>query len=443
MVVAPARRGYALMRVRTHDPPPGPRAPPRWRTAEASHVNVRGRKRYSPRSLLRPARHLPDSSFEPRPMENRHMTTPSRTVPGFVNAHTHVYSALAPFGIPAPTPAPENFLQILERLWWRLDRALDAEAMRASARLYAAESLVYGTTTLIDHQESPAFIDGSLDVLADAAAEFGIRAVLTFGATDRNGGAEEGRRGLAECRRFIRDNKRPLVRGLVGLHASFTCSDETVRASGEMARELGSVVHVHVAEDHSDVEDARKRGFEGPLERLLALDALPTGSIMAHGVFLNPTQVRTAAAKGVWLVQNPRSNEGNRVGYSSSLWASSKVGLGTDGWEADMPKEAAALARLAAPYPKEEVEASARRIENNHALAAERFADAPAGTGPAADQVVYGPAPDGKGERVERVTVAGKVVVENGKLVNGDIEQLRAQAKEVAQRLWPRMIALP
>ena len=221
------------------------------------------------------------------------MNTPS-TVPGFVNAHTHVYSALAPFGMPAAAPPPENFIQILERVWWRLDRALDERTMRASARLYAAEALLYGTTTLIDHQESPSFIDGSLDVLADACQEFGIRAVLTYGATDRNGGPEEGRRGLAECRRFIRANRRPLVRGLVGLHASFTCSDETVRAAGDMARELGTIVHVHVAEDHSDVEDARRRGHEGPLERLLALDALPPGSIMAHGVFLNPAQVRLA-----------------------------------------------------------------------------------------------------------------------------------------------------
>ena len=88
------------------------------------------------------------------------MSTPGRTVPGFVNAHTHIYSALAPYGMPPATPPPENFLQILERVWWRLDRALDEPSLRASARLYAAESLLYGTTTLIDHQESPSFIEG-------------------------------------------------------------------------------------------------------------------------------------------------------------------------------------------------------------------------------------------------------------------------------------------
>ena len=365
------------------------------------------------------------------------MATPSRTIPGFVNAHTHIYSALAPYGMPPPAVPPENFVQILERVWWRLDRALDERSLRVSARLYAAESLLYGTTSLVDHQESPSFVEGSLDVLADACQEMGIRAVLCYGATDRNGGREEGRRGLAECRRFLRANQRPLVRGAVGLHASFTCSDETLRESGELARELNAVVHVHMAEDRADVEDARRRGYEGPLERLLTTEALPPGSIMAHGVHLEPSQVRLAGAQGLWFVQNPRSNEGNKVGYASSLWASDKVALGTDGWEADMPREAAALARLAADGIPEEIEAAAKRPANGRTLVAERFADAPAGAGPGADVVTVSEA-----GKVERVVVAGQVVVDGGKLVHADIEELRARAREEAPKLWQRMAAL-
>jgi cytosine/adenosine deaminase-related metal-dependent hydrolase len=370
------------------------------------------------------------------------MNTPSRTVPGFVNAHTHIYSALAPYGMPAATPPPENFVQILERVWWRLDRALDQPSLRASARLYAAESLLYGTTTLVDHQESPGFIEGSLDVLADACQEIGIRAVLCYGATDRNGGRAEGRRGLAEGRRFLRENRRPLVRGVMGLHASFTCSDETLRESGEIARELGTVTHVHVAEDRADVEDARKRGYEGPLERLFATEALPSGSIMAHGVHLEPSQVRMAESRGLWLVQNPRSNEGNRVGYAKSLWVSGKVALGTDGWEANMPKEFTALERLSAGCVQEEVDAAARRLVTGRVLAAERFADAPGGAGPEGDLVIHGEPKGGGGAPVSRVIVAGQVVVDQGKLVHADIEELRAHASEEAKRLWPRMAAL-
>ena len=370
------------------------------------------------------------------------MNPQSRTVPGFVNAHTHIYSALAPYGMPAPEVPPENFVQILERVWWRLDRALDAASLRASARLYAAESLLYGTTTLIDHQESPAFIEGSLDVLADACQEFGIRAVLCYGATGRNGGRDEERRGLEECRRFVRANRRPLVRGVVGMHASFTCSDDCLREAGALARELGTVTHIHVAEDRADVADARERGYEGPLERLLATDALPAGSIMAHGVHLEPAQVRMAEARGIWLVQNPRSNEGNRVGYAGSLWVSGKVALGTDGWEADMPKEFAALERLATGSPHEEVDAAARRLVTGRVLAGERFADAPGGTGPEADTVIYAPAENGQPPRVNRVVAAGQVVVDQGRLVHGDIEALRAEARVQAAQLWPRMKAL-
>ena len=370
------------------------------------------------------------------------MNTQSHTVAGFVNAHTHVYSGLAPFGMPAPKEPPQNFVQILERVWWRLDRALDERSLRASARLYVAEALLHGTTTLVDHNESPDFIPGSLDVLADACQEFGIRAVLCYGATERNGGRDEARRGLEECRRFIRQNRRPLVRGLVGLHASFTVSDETLRDSGALARELGTVNHVHLAEDGADVEDARRRGYEGPLERLLLTEALPAGSILAHGVHLEPAQVRTAESRGLWFVQNPRSNEGNRVGYASSLRASRRVALGTDGWPADMPTEFAALKRLAAASPQEDIDAAARRLETGHALVAERVAGAPAGTGPQTDTLIYAPPEGDSPPCVDRVIVGGETVVEGGRLVRGAIEEIRARAREEAQRLWPRMTAL-
>lgn len=364
------------------------------------------------------------------------------TIPGYVNAHTHIYSALAPYGMPPPAVPPENFVQILERVWWRLDRALDEASLRASARLYVAESLLHGTTTLIDHHESPNYIGGSLDVLADACDEFGMRAFLCFGATERNLGRDEGVRGLEECRRFIRANRRPLLRGAVGLHASFTCSDETLREAGALARELGTVTHIHVAEDGADVVDARQRGYEGPLERLLALEALPPGSIMAHGVHLSPSQVRLAESRGLWFVQNPRSNEGNQVGYAAALWASYKVALGTDGWEADMPVENAALQRLDAAGPQPQPEDAASRLGAGRTLVAERFAGVPAGTGVEDDRVVVAPIPEGGPPRVERVLVGGKVVVDQGRLVHGDLEEVRARAREEAPKLWKRMEAL-
>jgi len=351
--------------------------------------------------------------------------------PSDVNAHTHLYSGLAPLGMPSPAVAPENFVQILERVWWRLDRALDAASLRASARLYVAEALLAGTTTLIDHHESPNFIEGSLDVLADACEELGARALVCYGATDRNGGRDEGRRGLAECRRFIVNNQRERVRGAIALHASFTVSDETVEEAGALCRELGAPMHVHVAEDGADVEDARARGWDGPLERLMALDALPPGSIMAHGVFLTPEQVRAADEAGLWLVHNPRSNEGNRVGWASSLVASARVALGTDGWPARMDEEEAALLRLTAAHG-DDIGHARRRRHASRSLARALF-----GEEAGADAVEH----DERGD-VHRVLVSGVPVVDGGRLVHGDLDAIRAEAREQATRLWAIMSAL-
>jgi len=356
---------------------------------------------------------------------------------GRVNAHTHIYSGLAPFGVPPPEPAPESFVQILERLWWRLDRALDRRSLRASARYYVAESLLAGTSTLIDHHESPDFIGGSLDVLAEACDELGMRAVICFGATERNGGREEGRRGLAECRRFIAENRRPLVRGVVSLHASFTASDETIREAAALCRELETVLHVHLAEDGADVVDAKERGYPGPLERLLELDALPPGSILAHGVHLEAAQVRMAAAAGAWIVQNPRSNRGNDVGYPRHLGASARVALGTDGYPSRLGEEVEALQSEAEAHG-ETWEVAGPRVEGGHRMAEELFGVslAPLVVGGAADVGVFA------GDGARHLVVGGRVVVRDGSLVTGDADAIRAEAKLEAPRLWERMRAL-
>jgi cytosine/adenosine deaminase-related metal-dependent hydrolase len=277
-----------------------------------------------------------------------------------------------PFGLPAPEPAPADFLAILRQVWWRLDRALDAPSLRAAARWYVAQARQFGTVGLIDHHESPCLIEGSLDILADACQATGLPAVLCYGATERNRGRDEARRGLAECRRFIETNARPLVRGVVGLHAAFTVSDDTVRDAAALCRDLGSVLHVHVAEDLADVADAQKRGYTGPLERLEALGALQPGSILAHGVHLDGAQVRRAEQLGCWLVQNPRSNQGNRVGYPAALRASRLVALGTDGYPSDMNAEQRALLD-GVPREGDDPVAAARRASQGLALLAQRF----------------------------------------------------------------------
>ncbi|MAE69706.1 MAG: amidohydrolase [Gemmatimonadetes bacterium] len=355
---------------------------------------------------------------------------------GRVNAHTHIYSGLVPFGMPAPEPPPENFVQILERIWWRLDRAFDEQSLRAATRYYVAEALLAGTTTLIDHHESPGLIEGSLDVLADGCGELGVRSLLCYGATERNGGPDEGARGLRESARFLRENRNPLLRGAVALHASFTVSDDTIREAAAICRSTGSSLHVHLAEDVADVEDARKRGFGGPLERLIELGAPLEGSILAHGVHLDRKQVERARDEGAWLVQNPRSNRGNGVGYPTSLAFSSRVALGTDGFPADMAAEEAALLNEADTNDDDRA-TIAERVKGGWRMASDlfgiRLTEEPR-AGDAADLRVV----DDKG-RVQHVIVNGIVLVRHGQLISGDIDRIRTEAEEEAGRLWRRM----
>jgi cytosine/adenosine deaminase-related metal-dependent hydrolase len=185
-----------------------------------------------------------------------------------------------------------------------------------------------------------------------------------------------------------------------------------------------------VAEDRVDVQDARARGHEGPLQRLLSLGALPPGSVVAHGVHLTPDEVRLASDRGLWLVQNPRSNEGNRVGYPAALRHARRVALGTDGWDADMAVEETALARLAREHGDD---AWQGRLAAGTALVAERFGTTPGALG---DVVVR------EGGRVRHVVVGGRVVVEDGRLAGTDLEEVEAAARAEAHRLWQRMASI-
>jgi len=333
-----------------------------------------------------------------------------------VNAHTHLYSGLAPLGMPAPHPEPANFLEILQRVWWRLDRAHDALSLHASARLYASETMLHGTFAVVDHHESPSFIEGSLDVIADACQEAGLRAVLCYGASERNGGWQEARRGLEECRRFVRENRRPLVRGVVGLHAGFTVSDDTIREAVRMAHELDSVLHLHVAEDRVDVLDARARGYAGVVDRLERLGALLPGSILAHGVHLSEAEVRRCGQAGCWLVQNPRSNRGNRVGYPAALKHSERVALGTDGYPSEMSLEEEALLEEATAAG-DDLASARKRLAAGALLLAERF-----GAAATATEVA----------EWERAREA----------LHHKVTEIRAHAIAHAARLWKRMAAV-
>lgn len=256
----------------------------------------------------------------------------SAVTPGLVCAHHHLYSALAR-GMPAPPRQPTNFLEILEQVWWRLDAALDLDMIYWSAALGAMEALECGTTAIIDHHESPGAIEGSLSAISEACAMVGVRVVAAYGVTDRWNDAgqpighdwsspparmtDAARRGLAECARFVGDGGR----GMVGLHAGFTCSDETIEAAAGLATDLGVGVHVHVAEGTVDRHAGER------LSRYAADDWL-----IVHCVHLDRDLPGTIA-------HNPRSNMNNGVGYAAPARRPNRVVLGTDGIGADMLEE--------------------------------------------------------------------------------------------------------
>jgi cytosine/adenosine deaminase-related metal-dependent hydrolase len=353
--------------------------------------------------------------------------TGSSVSAGHVSAHTHLYAGLTPGGIPGREATGGRFLEWQRSVWWRLGRALTTELLRAAARVYVAEALLAGTTSLIDHHESPERIEGSLDILADACQELGARAVLCYGATERNHGRQEGERGLEECVRFIQANSRPNVRGVIGVHAPFTVSDDLMRLAGDLARTHGTVVHANVAEDVSNVLDAQRRGFAGPIERLIALETLPPGSILGHGTQLTAPQMMMAEQQGLWVVHTPRSDAEKNVGYAHALDETSRVALGSGVHPATMRDEMKAV--------REGHAVAARRLDAGQQLIGERFGVRVHGElGDVGDLRVL----DSVGH-VRHVLVGGALVVRDGALVNGQIDTIREEASAAKAHLLRRM----
>lgn len=246
------------------------------------------------------------------------MSLAENQTPGLVCAHHHLYSALAR-GMPAPPRTPTEFIEILELVWWRLDCALDLDLIEWSAKLGALEALEAGCTAIVDHHESPLAIDGSLSVIADACAEIGVRVNCAYGVTDRHG-PEGAAAGLAENDRYLTEGGA----GMVGIHAAFTCSDETIAAAAELAADHGVGVHVHVA--------------EGPADTWQRLQGHTTDDWwLIHGVHLPDDH----GLHGT-IVHNPRSNMNNAVGYARPTRFENDgatIALGTDGIGADMLDE--------------------------------------------------------------------------------------------------------
>jgi putative selenium metabolism protein SsnA len=380
-------------------------------------------------------------------------------VPGNVNAHMHAYSALAR-GMPYHLAPPTTFLEILQRVWWRLDRALDPESIRGSALVAGREALLAGTTTLVDHHASPNAIDGSLDLLANAFGQLGIRSVLAYEVSDRDG-PERARAGIDENARFLRRvarRRHPLARGMVGAHASFTLSDDTLAACAALAGATDTGLHVHVAEDALDEADAVARTGRRVVERLVEARAVDRHALVAHAVHLDPSEAALLRETGATVAHNPRSNMNNGVGRTPLGWLGERVALGTDGIGSDLFEEG----RVGYVRRREEElgtgpDWTLRRLAAGSALVGRVFEEPLLGRivpQAPADLVVLdyaAPTPlDSESlaghwifglsaARVRDVVVAGELVVRDRRLTRVDEEELTTRAVAEAARLWERL----
>lgn len=387
-------------------------------------------------------------------------------MPGNICAHTHFYGAFAR-GMAIPGPAPKDFPEVLQKLWWPLDKSLTSSDVHYSALVMLIDAIKHGTTTLIDHHASPNFIDGSLDVIAEAVDESGLRAVLCYEVTDRDG-QDKANQGIEENVRFLRRRQREdvangRVAATFGLHASLTLSDRTLaRCRESVPEDVG--FHIHVAEHEADEYDSLAKSGLRVVDRLKEQSILGPKTIVAHAVHVDAREIALLAETQTWVTHQPRSNMNNGVGAAaieSIMRAGVDVGLGTDGFSHTMWEEwktAYLLHKLWHRDPRRMNGMDVARMGayNNAGLAHTFFPEAPIGVlspGAYADIILvdyrpHTPLTAGNlpwhivfGFHESMVTtsiVAGKILMQDKVILSLDEVAISARARELAPEVWKR-----
>lgn len=382
-------------------------------------------------------------------------------MPGSICAHTHFYGAYAR-GMAIPGAAPKDFPEILQRLWWPLDRSLDAESIQYSVLPCLVDAVKHGTTTLFDHHASPNAIEGSLDIIAEAVEQAGLRAVLCYEVTDRDGESRM-KAGINENVRFIKKMKSPLLAGTFGLHASLTLSDSSLDLCRQAAPDdVG--FHIHTAEHEADEYDSLNKSQTRVIDRLQKHDILGPRTITAHGVHFDAREMEILADMDTWLSHQPRSNMNNGVGVAqieSMLRAGIKVCLGNDGFSNAMWEEWKAAYLLPKVHYRDPrrmggYDVTQMAIYNNAALANVFFTDAPIGQfvpGAYADLIFVDYHPNTpltagnlpwhiifgfQQSMITTTIVGGKVLMRDRELLTLDEAEISAKAREIAPKVWDR-----
>lgn len=390
-------------------------------------------------------------------------------MPGNICAHTHFYGAFARGMALPPGPPPKNFPEILQKLWWRIDLALTLEDSKYSALVCLVDAVKHGTTTLIDHHASPHAIDGSLDAIAEAVSESGLRACLCYEVTDRNGN-DGANAGIAENVRFLKKlqaQSNENLRATFGLHASFTVSDQTLERSLTALDGLDAGFHVHVAEDKSDEDDALQNHGMRVGDRLNAKGILGARTIAAHCVHVDVSEIDLFKRTDTKVSHQPRSNMNNAVGVANVLGMMRHgvtVGLGNDGFSNNMFAEMKTAYLLHKSHQNDPRVMGADMVLNmayaNNGKICRNFWDTPLGelaVGAYADVILldYAPFTDMNagnfpwhvifgvdGSNVTHTICGGKILMQDRELVGLDEAAIVARGKELSEQVWKRVYAL-
>lgn len=362
----------------------------------------------------------------------------------FANGHHHVYSALAR-GMPAPRKNPENFQEILQYIWWNLDKALDLEMIRSSALVTAMACAKNGVTFVIDHHASPFAAEGSLETIAQAFDEVGVAHLLCYEISDRDG-FDIARKGLEETAGYLAHRT-----GLVGLHASFTVGDETLRQAVQLALETQSGIHIHVAEDVSDQEHCVQHYRKRVVERLADAGVLQfPKTILAHCLHLNDHERSLVANSPAWVVENMESNLNNSVGFFDSGNLGSRIMFGTDGMHSDILRSAKAAFFAGHNFDSIDYPGTYLRFRNVHNY---MHINGIGGDGdnnlvvldydsptPFTQDNFFGHFLFGlEAEHVTHVVSRGKLIVQDRQLLTVDEKMVLKEARNQAEKLWKRL----
>lgn len=363
----------------------------------------------------------------------------------FAVGHHHVYSALAR-GMPAPKKTPQNFREILQYIWWTLDKALDRESVEASALATAIACARAGATFAIDHHASPNFIEGSLQTIAGAFEKVGVGHLLCYEVTDRDG-KNRSQKGLEENLNHLKNHQ-----GLIGLHASFTVSDETLGQAADLMNETGAGIHMHLAEDLYDQQHCQEHYGMRVTQRLQSFGFLNNPkSILVHGLHLDESEREIIRQSKAWLAQNMESNLKNKVGFFNGQGLpNERIMLGTDGMHSDMLQSAKAAFFAGQKHDVLSPAIAYERFRNVHRyLAGNNLKgdgqnnlvimdyDSPT---PFSQENFLGHFVFGfRSNHVRHVISNGKLIVSHGKLQTIDEEAALAFTREQATKLWKEM----